>query len=575
MLSMYNSKTVTLAVVFVFLSVYFVSPVNGYSLKYENGLSTIDYENKTFSNCSVTRNYDIEVKDVRGGFGLKISFKNEGDENVENIKIISEIKGGLIVFPKTKNYEISVLHSGETKKLKIRMFGFGLGKLLQPPTVNIWIEEDKIKVLYAKIIVSILGNIVRVLDVYLKNEYSYEGYTLFAPEYSTNTYLIKNDGEIVKKWASNNIQALGVYLLENGNLIRTCLPWLNTVFTEGGVTGRVEIFNWNGTRIWKFDYSNSQHCIHHDIEVLPNGNILMIAWEYKSFSEAVEAGKNPFDLTENELWPDTIIEVKPTGKSGGNIVWEWRMWDHLIQDYDSTKNNYGNVSEHPELIDINFGNAKKADMAHINSVDYNEELDQILLSVRNYDEIWVIDHSTTTEEAAGHTGGRYGRGGDLLYRWGNPATYKAGDKEDQKFFEQHDARWIDENCPGGGNILVFNNGIGRPDGLYSSIVEIVPPLDKNGNYTFTPGRAFGPEEPIWVYEAENPTDFFADHLSSAQRLPNGNTLICDGPAGYFFEVTPNKEIVWQYLNKFLDPLHRDVFMVHRYPPDYPGLKNIS
>ncbi len=112
----------------------------------------------------------------------------------------------------------------------------------------------------------------------------------------------------------------------------------------------------------------------------------MIAWEYKTATESIAAGRNPDLLHDGELWPDHIIEVEPTGTSGGDIVWEWHVWDHLIQDYDSTKENYGVVADHPELIDINFG-GRQVDFNHINSIDYNDEFDQILLSVNFFKEI--------------------------------------------------------------------------------------------------------------------------------------------------------------------------------------------
>jgi hypothetical protein len=387
------------------------------------------------------------------------------------------------------------------------------------------------------------------------------------------TFLINNQGEIVHSWKSDYILAHGVYLLENGNLIRSDLPKPNPRFISGGVGGRVEMFDWNGTLVWEFEYSTLEYCLHHDIEVLPNGNILMIAWEYKSYSEAIEAGRNPKKLQAGEVWSDFIIEVEPTGSSGGKIVWEWHVWDHLIQDYDPTKDNYGNVADHPELIDINYG-SPLPDWLHTNSIDYNEEFDQILLSVRGFNEIWVIDHSTTTEEAAGHTGGRSGKGGDILYRWGNPRAYRAGYFEDQKFFSQHDAQWIEPGCPGEGNILVFNNGVSRPGRKYSSVDEIVPPVDKNGSYYLEPGSAYGPHDVIWSYTAENPTDFFSAYVSGAQRLPNGNTLICEGAKGRIFEVTPDKEIVWEYINRIPSLVNNDVFKAIRYPPDYPGLAGL-
>jgi len=398
-----------------------------------------------------------------------------------------------------------------------------------------------------------------------RDEKAINGYVLFTPEVSTETYLINNSGEVVHSWESDYLQGLGVYLLENGNLLRTDLPYLNPTFFGGGITGRVEIFDWNGSLLWYFEYSNNQHCLHHDVEMLPNGNILMIAWEHKTAAEAVAAGRNPNFLPTGEIWPDHIIEVEPTGAYGGDIVWEWHAWDHLIQDYDPTKDNYGVVADHPELIDINFVRFMLwGDLYHINSIDYNEEFDQIILSAHNQHEIWVIDHSTTTAEAAGHTGGNSGKGGDLLYRWGNPQAYRAGTKSDQKLFNQHDAQWIESGCPGEGNILVFNNGVGRPGPDYSSVDEIVPPVDINGNYFLMPGSAYGPKEQIWIYTPENPYDFFAGHLSGAQRLYDGNTLICDGPNGKFFEVTPEMATVWEYVNPYPNPLNNNVFKIHYY-----------
>ena len=307
---------------------------------------------------------------------------------------------------------------------------------------------------------------------FTKNQF--DGNILFSPMDSTTTYLINNDGGVMHTWLNSKQPAYSVYLLENGNIIRSA----KHNFKPGGI---VQEIAWNGDIIWEFIYDSNEYLSHHDIEPLPNGNVLITAWNFKTYDETIAAGDNPNLPPTGPLTPDHIIEVKPNGSTNGDIVWEWHVWDHLVQDYDPLKNNYGVVADHPELIDINFFSQKSiqiSDWTHINAIDYNENLDQILLSSWYFNEIWVIDHSTTTVEAAGHTGGNSGKGGDLLYRWGNPQTYRVGAAADQQFFGQHDAQWIESGCPGADNILVFNNGLDRPAGKYSSVEEILPPNPK-------------------------------------------------------------------------------------------------
>ena len=411
------------------------------------------------------------------------------------------------------------------------------------------------------------------------------GYTLFAPKHRTMTYLIDNQGQMVHVWTQSEYEpGQSVYLLENGNLLRCCFTHAQG-FTRGGEGGRLEEYDWDGNLVWEFDYASNEYMLHHDIAVLPNGNILALAVERKSKDECITAGFIPTMLRDPELYPDFVVEIEPTRPKGGNIVWEWHVWDHLIQDQDPQKANYGNVAEHPERVDVNCNDRPiPAFWNHMNSIAYNTKLDQIMLSVRGCNELWIIDHSTTIKEAANRTGGRYGKGGDILYRWGNPAAYKQGDRRSRQLFEQHDAHWIPDGSPGAGNILIFNNGQERG---YSSIEEIAPPVDENGNYEITAGKPYGPNRPIWNYTAANRMDFFSSEISGAHRLPNGNTLICAGVLGTFFEVTPNGETVWKYVNPVVrggtlaqgekpgvdDRGHylNAVFKVHRYPPDYKGL----
>ena len=426
----------------------------------------------------------------------------------------------------------------------------------------------------------------RTVGLFLNDSSSFNGYTLFAPNSYINTYLINNEGRLVNLWEGTHRPGLSAYLLENGNLLRTALV-SNSTFFGGGSGGLIQEFDWEGNQVWEFEYSTDQFYQHHDIERLPNGNTLIIAWEYKDYEEVLGAGRDPSLLSENFLWPDHIVEVQPDGATGGNIVWEWHLWDHLIQDFDPLQLNYGIVSDHPELVNINFvsnlPNSLGADWNHINAVDYNEDFDQIILSIHHFGEIWVIDHSTTTQEAASHTGGNSGMGGDLLYRWGNPQTYDRGDATDQMLFGQHDSHWIESGLPGEGNILIFNNGRNRPGGQYSTIDEIVPPVDQNGNYLLDPGSTYGPDSLLWTYVDPVPSDFFSPNVSGSQRQPNGNTLICNGTWGRFFEVTNEGELVWLYVNPVIasgpmyyeDPIpgtQNWAFRVYRYAADYPGLE---
>ncbi len=413
------------------------------------------------------------------------------------------------------------------------------------------------------------------MGLMLNDSGAYVGYTLFMPMPYNKAYLIDNNGQMVHSWAAQTKPGLSAYLLENGLLLRTQFdsgPYLR----GGGAGGRVELVDWDGNVTWAYTYSGPTYRQHHDATALPNGNIMMIAWEAKTRAEAIAAGRNPQTIYQSFI-VDHIIEVDPRTDS---IVWQWHSWDHLIQDFDPTKANYGVVRSHPELIDVNGGMSGTYDWTHGNTIAYNAELDQVMISLRYFCEFWVIDHSTTTEEARGHTGGRYGRGGDLLYRWGNPEAYKRGTGYDRKLFQQHDAQWIAAGLPGAGHILVFNNGNARPTGEYSSVDEIIPPVDSLGSYLLGPDSTFGPDSACWSYRL--PTELMSDHVGGCQRFENGNTIVCAGPFGTFLEITPESRLVWKYVNpvsssgpmeqgQYVPPLANEVFRVRRYGPDYPGL----
>ncbi|MEM1323072.1 MAG: aryl-sulfate sulfotransferase [Bacteroidota bacterium] len=420
----------------------------------------------------------------------------------------------------------------------------------------------------------------RTVGIFQNESDAFDGYTLIAPSGTRMVWLINNCGEVVNEWLTTERPGEVTYLLPDGRLLRT----IRVVgdFNGGGLGGQLELYSWEGDLIWSYKYANSARHQHHDLELLPNGNILVLAWESRTRTEAVNAGRVPGMTGSRGVWPEQVVEIQPVGSDAINIVWEWHLWDHLVQDYDDTKANYGVVADHPELVDVNYNTAGGgADWIHANSVDYNPELDQIIINSRNFGEFWVIDHSTTTEEAAGHSGGNSGKGGDILYRWGNPQVYGRGAVFDQKLFGQHDAHWIEKGLPSEGQIMIFNNGLGRPEGAFSTIEVIQPPMDGQGNYIIEAGQAFGPDTVSWNYTDPQFVPFNAPRVSGAQRQPNGNTLICEGTKGHVFEINTEKEIVWDFIvpvfngnvvaqGSSITP--SSLFRAYRYAPDYPAFR---
>ena len=381
----------------------------------------------------------------------------------------------------------------------------------------------------------------------------FNGMTLFSPTQgggggggSFNSYLVNNELNVINEWTHPRGAASMPYLLPDSTLVypyRVESPTMGA----GGVGGGISKYSWNGDLLWNFEISNNTYQHHHDVEPMPNGNILVIAWERKTADEAYAVGRQSIDNSLNEMWAEAILEVEPVGTDDANIVWEWHIWDHLIQDVDTSLSNYGVIADHPELQDVNYGNAgsnqgpggPNGDWKHMNAVSYNESLDQIILSSRHHDEIYIIDHSTTAEETGGHTGGIYGMGGDYLYRWGNPQTYNRGTNSDHLLSSPHGVNWIPEGYPGEGNLILFNNNYSSNT---SAVFEIMTPLNENGTYDIDAGQPYGPDNPVWFHAG----GFHTQMQGGAFRQPNGNTLVTDCDDAYMFEVTQDHQVVWSH-----------------------------
>jgi len=379
------------------------------------------------------------------------------------------------------------------------------------------------------------------------------GYVL-VPEMTNNrVYLItKEKGEIVYEW--NLPQNLGVdaELMPDGKLIVALKTENSTYENLAGSGGRIQIINPNGSINSDFKYSNEKYMQHHDVELLPNGNVLMIAWQTKTIMEAKKAGFNKSEELNTFLFPETIIEINPQNE---NIVWEWNSWDHMVQDFDPSQNNYGNISQNPQLINVNYHKNINGDFMHANGLDYDSDKDIIYLSINAYNEIWVIDHSTNMLESASNSGGQFNKGGDLIYRFGNPLAYE-NEQGPKMFDKNHFPNLLEGNVFGKGNMLVYVNGNStRQSKVYELILPKTMSLLPNTN-----------NEPQIVWEFKHP-DFFAGALGGAVRLPNGNTLFSEGTFG-LWEVTNTGEVVWQFENGLR------IWRGYSYPKDHTGIQEL-
>ena len=440
-----------------------------------------------------------------------------------------------------------------------------------------------------------------------------QGYTMFSvrPRLDDHeyTYLIDMEGAVVHKWKTITpaYEGGGYYvektarLTEKGSVIQGILT--NNP-EDGKPRAALQELDWDGNLVWEFIDPREGYRYHHAFKRIWNNKLNDWTFIFTSQipmtqQQAVAAGADP--QVEWNAAPDGVVEVDMDGK----VVWEWWTLDHVVQDKNPDGPNHGVIAEHPEKIDLNWGNGLRGNFIHQNSLDYNQTLGQIVVNNSRRSEFYVIDHDGTFVvgdfEASKNLAA--GPGGDILFRWGNPDAYDAGEgpsydadgnrssEGDQQLHFSHDIQWIREGLPGVGNFLVFNNGARRAGGIRSEIVEINPYTGAYPNADYISPLAIGDptKQRVWSFTSVEPNSFYSAHISSTQRLPNGNTLVISGRHGHVFQVTPDGEVVWEYTVPVMDNVdegaslsdiykkvitdkdHNWTFAAHWYPPDHPGL----
>lgn len=388
-------------------------------------------------------------------------------------------------------------------------------------------------------------------------EKAFDGYTLVSPNTGTSSYLLDMEGNIVHEWKTKFRPGLYAELLPNGNILRGFRDKSPVPF--GGAGTGIQEIDWNGNVVWEY-VAPENHCQHHCFKRLPNGNTLVLMWEYKTAEEAYEKGRakgtlpakaNPktYDgMNYDGVWPDMIVEVDPQGKE----VWEWHVWDHVGTGVDQINLNY-------ILPTKDYYN--DSDWTHFNSIDYIPETNQLVLCSRNFGEIFLVNKDN----------------GKIEYRFGNPSTHGKGmaptwiNENDQQLFGPHNATWIGNN-----RIMIFDNGWQNPERNRSRIAV----LDIKQNKI------------VWEYTAANLNSFFSAYQGAAQKLPNGNILVTSSNTGHGFEVTmtDKPEIVWEFVNPWVkgvptalltdaDGIHAEINLMfnythrmYRYGKDFAGFE---
>jgi hypothetical protein len=362
------------------------------------------------------------------------------------------------------------------------------------------------------------------VEVYISDKLE-QSYVFAIGNGGFNAYLLNKEGSKVKEWNFNYKLGNDLEIMPNGELLGMFKQVISSI-SFGGVGGTIKILNSDGSDNWQYVCLDDFKVAHHDVELLPNGNVLFLVWEKMTSTDALSYGVE----VSNTIYPEALYEVSPITNQ---LVWEWHSYDHVVQDTNSSLVNFGQINQNPNRINFSYNNFSNGDIMHANGIDYDEDKDVIYMSVNFYSEVWVIDHSTSTLQAAATSGGTYNKGGDLIYRFGNPTAYNHSFGE-RIFHNNHFPNLIEEDVPGKGNMLVYGNGT---DVEQSTVFELELPNTFQLSTTSS-------NEPQILWQFTDPNLYY-DLISGAVRLSNGNTLITEGDYG-FWEVTPQKEVVWKY-----------------------------
>ena len=353
--------------------------------------------------------------------------------------------------------------------------------------------------------------------------YSCKGYTLITPIGGDCTLLLDMQGEAVHRWQFADVKPEYAVLLANGNLLYRCLP-----------------------KAGQPPFRQSQE---DDPPMALEERARSLPSNYRYLREADWDGNTQWQYECPTLHHDFYKTRADTYLMTRFVQMDKKLSDQVRGATKAKKSHHPLLTD--EIIEVNAAGEviwsvrldavldprkdplgvleRRIEWTHTNSICENDDGTRVMFSSKNNNRVGVI-HKPTKE---------------LLWRFGHPVT--SG---------QHHARWLPN-----GNVQMFDNGTRREGLPFSRVIEVNPAND----------------EIVWQYTANPPFAFFSPNVSSAERLDNGNTLICEGLSGRLFEITRRGETVWEWHNPFSNVI-RDgqsssmLWRAHRYSPDHPAFR---
>ncbi|MBW2370670.1 MAG: aryl-sulfate sulfotransferase [Deltaproteobacteria bacterium] len=416
-----------------------------------------------------------------------------------------------------------------------------------------------------------------------KPEKCFNGYTVFGTEVeSEGTVLIDMNGNVVKQWKDICQAEHPPKLIKGGLLAGTMRP---SPEKKGRIWGDEHstdfvIVDWEGKVVRRVPKAG----MHHDYQLQGNPvgyhapGMPVDSWKGKVLILSHKIVENTA-ITDKPLYDDYIVEVDNDGK----IVWEWLASDHF-EEMNFPPEMKKTIRKYPTFSMTRTPGVKGGDWVHMNSASYlgpNKwyEEDPIKYTVFNPENVIISNKQTNTSCIIEKTTGKivwqigplYYR--DIVWEFGGK-KYKRAYKKLGQIIGQHHTHMIPKGLPGEGNIMIYDNGgyagygprnpgahLGWSDARrdYSRVIEI-DPVSLKIKWEHS-GKVMG---------MRNKYQFYSDYVSSAQRLPNGNTLITNGAVGQVQEVTPAHEIVWEYISPYYNQRGKFnlVYRAYRVPYDY-------